>query len=407
MVRPRKVTDIIDQAVSTQSIESTQTKKDSDNNDIEQEIKTETEKGKKTTVRKAIVNKTKQSNEEHQNDDSDKEEGKKRKTGNTGNKKKKTGKVCNSYNINNDENDKTTFMSDDENIIMQLNVKPSQDKQDMFIYDLYDDTKSKNDIQSVHSISNHEFLYDNNVKFCQVPFEKNDTFEIFNNSFINEKIDENNEGLFVNSENQEEDCKVVKLLKDFEEKNKQNEWPMSTNVACYWCCHKFFNEPLGIPLKYSNNKFHVYGCYCSLECAQAYNFSMKDEIDEMWERSNLINLLSRKLKYNKEGFVKPAPPRLSLKMFGGHLSIEDFRNFSKKNKVVNVNFPPMVTVTQQIEEINEGDINNDYKFIPIDTDRINKYKEKMRLKRTKPVHDSKNTLDNAMNIRITSTQKTI
>lgn len=199
-----------------------------------------------------------------------------------------------------------------------------------------------------------------------------------------------------------QDFKVVKLLRDFEEKNKHNEWPISTNISCYWCCHKFFNAPFGIPVKYNDEKFHVFGCFCGLECALAYNLSMKDQIDEMWERCNLLNFLCRKTNYNKQGFIKPAPPRLSLKMFGGYLSIEEFRNFSNKNKMLNINFPPMQTITQQIEEINECDVNSDFKYIPIDTDRINKYKEKMRLKRTKPLNDTRNTLDSAVNIKITS-----
>lgn len=205
-----------------------------------------------------------------------------------------------------------------------------------------------------------------------------------------------------NNNDESQDFKVIKLLKDFENKNKHNEWPITTHISCYWCCHKFFNAPFGIPVKYSDDKFHVFGCFCGLECALAYNLSMKDQTDEMWERCNLLNFLCLKTNYNKQGYIKPAPPRLSLKMFGGYLSIEEFRNFSNKNKVLNINFPPMQTITQQIEEINECDINNDLKYIPIDTDRINRYKEKMRLKRTKPLNDTRNTLDSAVNIKITT-----
>ena len=60
----------------------------------------------------------------------------------------------------------------------------------------------------------------------------------------------------------------------------------------------------------------------------------------------------------------------------------------------------MMTLTQQIEEINESDINSEFKYIPLDTDRINKYKEKIKLKRTKPITEFKNTLDHAMNLKI-------
>jgi len=207
------------------------------------------------------------------------------------------------------------------------------------------------------------------------------------------------------SENPEEDepsinkeLKVVELLKDFEMKSKSSEWPTTTNICCYWCCHQFKNPPFGIPVKYINGKFHVYGCFCSLECASAYNFDSNNSSDEKWERYNLINLLSREIGHKRK--VKIAPDRLTLKMFGGYMDIEEFRKFAETSKVLNINFPPMMTLTQQIEELNECDVSSEYKYIPLDIERINKYKEKLTLRRSKPVKDFKNTLDSMMNLKI-------
>jgi hypothetical protein len=87
-------------------------------------------------------------------------------------------------------------------------------------------------------------------------------------------------------------------------------------------------------------------------------------------------------------------------MFGGHLDIDAFRNNCNTTKILSVNFPPMMTMTQQIEEVNECDINSEYRYIPIDHDRINRYKEKLTLKRTKPLTDYKHTLDHMMNLKI-------
>lgn len=195
--------------------------------------------------------------------------------------------------------------------------------------------------------------------------------------------------------------KVVELLKDFEEKNKNNEWPLSTSIHCYWCCHKFDTIPFGIPLKYTDNKFSVFGCFCSLECAAAYNFNSNENMNETWERYNLLNMLARKVNYTTN--VKPAPSKLALKTFGGYMGIEEFREFCRSSKIVNVNFPPMMTITQQIEEINEFELHNDYKFIPLDANRVNKYKEKLCIKRTKPINNFHNTLDHTMNIKINTT----
>jgi hypothetical protein len=195
-----------------------------------------------------------------------------------------------------------------------------------------------------------------------------------------------------------DELRVVELLKDFEMKSKAEEWPQNTSISCYWCCNQFTTVPFGIPVKYNHSKFHVYGCFCSLECAAAYNFDSSESPDEIWERYNLINLLSRKLEYKPR--IKPAPHRLALKMFGGHLDIDAFRNNCNTSKILSVNFPPMMTMTQQIEEVNECDINSEYRYIPIDHDRINRYKEKLTLKRTKPLTDYKHTLDHMMNLKI-------
>ena len=70
------------------------------------------------------------------------------------------------------------------------------------------------------------------------------------------------------------------------------------------------------------------------------------------------------------------------------------------NKVIGVNFPPMMTITQQIEEFNDCDITStDCRYIPIDTERVNRYKDKMIVKRNTVKSLNKNTLDSTMKIR--------
>jgi hypothetical protein len=192
--------------------------------------------------------------------------------------------------------------------------------------------------------------------------------------------------------------KVIRLLTEFEEKNKNSEWPSSTSVHCYWCCHRFANAPVGLPVKFANNKFHVIGCFCSLECACAYNFLSHDSIDECLNRYTLVNALSNRLGLDRT--VQPAPDRLALSIFGGHLDIDEFRAFSSATKRhVIVNSPPMLTVTQQVEEVNETDMRSEYRYIPLDSERINRYQEKVRLKRCKPLVNFKNTLDHTMKLK--------
>lgn len=254
--------------------------------------------------------------------------------------------------------------SDDENIIVQLNIKDN-----IIDKDIYEDD--------------------------EVPYAYNHDYYSVLSSVGGESSN-----LGIKKAKQDESIKTLKIinvLKDFEEKNKNNEWPANTTIHCYWCCNKFENPPVGIPVNYDKEVFNVYGCFCSLECAAAYNFKMNHNIDEMWERFNLINLMARKLGCDKQ--IKPAPDRLSLKQFGGFMEIDQFREYTTQSRFVNVNFPPMNSLTQQLEEINDYDLKNDMKYIPIDNDRINKYKEKVLFKRNKPLIDVKNSIESTMNLK--------
>ena len=189
--------------------------------------------------------------------------------------------------------------------------------------------------------------------------------------------------------------KVVNLLHEFEEKNKIGEWPTATSIHCYHCVHGFTTPPYGLPAKYVDNKYVVTGCFCSLECAKAYNEASACSIDEKWERNGLLHSLARSMGINDR--IKAAPPRVALQVFGGHLSIDDFRAFTISGKVVHVNTPPMQTVRQQVEEINASDAHAT-KYIPLDHDRIKLIKDKINLKRSKPLNANKNTLDHTMNL---------
>ena len=143
------------------------------------------------------------------------------------------------------------------------------------------------------------------------------------------------------------------------------EWPYSTDIKCWWCCHNFDNSPCGIPIKYENDTFHVYGCFCSFNCALSYNFNTN--IDKKWERAGLINLLYKKSCNVDDVEVEYAPDKECLQVFGGYMSIEEFRNST--NKLYNITYPPMLAIIPQMEEI---------KIIK-ETNRENNFEEKLNL----------------------------
>lgn len=228
--------------------------------------------------------------------------------------------------------------------------------------------------------------YNINESFFSIQDKKNDLdIENINNNINNNIVNDNLEANYAIEDN---------IVKD-------NNWVLNSTKTCYWCCHSFNNNSFGIPIKYKNKQFYVYGCFCSLECAAAYNFSEEKNVQDIWECYNLINLFSQTINY--KNIVKLAPNRRCLKIFGGKMDIEDFRIFTDNNKISNILEYPMIPISQQIEEINYDNSYNKNDYIPIDQDRVKKLEQKIKLMRTIPLLNHKNTLEHTMNIKINET----
>ena len=121
--------------------------------------------------------------------------------------------------------------------------------------------------------------------------------------------------------------RVVTCLKN---EITENGWPDQTNVCCWWCCHKFECCPCTMPTKYDSlrKRFSFVGLFCSWNCTKAYNLDKNDQ--KKYERSGLITLLIQQMYGIVEAIsIKSAPQRQCLKMFGGYMNIDEFRdNFS-------------------------------------------------------------------------------
>lgn len=125
------------------------------------------------------------------------------------------------------------------------------------------------------------------------------------------------------------------------------------NTVCFWCCHSLVDKEYGMPIRYDSvhNSFTLYGCFCSLECAAAHNFSLHMGSDRAWEIHSWIQLLAR--RYGYSGRVRPAPSKYLLKMFNGPLSIEEFRTVHKDlTRTYVMNIPPFIHVSSQMEVLN-------------------------------------------------------
>jgi hypothetical protein len=123
---------------------------------------------------------------------------------------------------------------------------------------------------------------------------------------------------------------------------------------CFWCCHTIDNHmTYSMPYNYDavNDNYFVFGSFCSLQCANAYNFSVHGSSDKVWEINSWIQMLAK--RYGFSNTIRPAPSRYLLKMFGGNLTIDDFREAHlKSDKTYILNIPPMISINSSSEILN-------------------------------------------------------
>lgn len=149
--------------------------------------------------------------------------------------------------------------------------------------------------------------------------------------------------------------------------------------ACFWDTCEFDNPPIYIPKFFMNDTYHVYGCFCSPECAVAH--LMEENIDSSvkFERYQLINhIYSKVYNYNKN--VKPAPnPFYMLEKYYGNLSIQEYRSLLRNERLFLVVDKPLTRIMPELHEDNDDFIINN-KIIPSNTYQV---KKKLQKKQTK------------------------
>lgn len=192
----------------------------------------------------------------------------------------------------------------------------------------------------------HDDIYDNTIKskpqtICQkcIVYEEkirllNEEIYSLKNGIINYTSDLNK--------------KICESKVNFYDKS-QNQWNENTDIACWWCCHQFNHIPLGLPEYINKDKFYLSGCFCSFNCMMAYNLDLNDH--KIWDRQANIYQMKNKIDPDNKMTIKPAPPRQTLQMFGGPLTIQEFReSFFMINKEFRYFLPPMTSMIGIVEE---------------------------------------------------------
>lgn len=167
-------------------------------------------------------------------------------------------------------------------------------------------------------------------------------------------------------------------------------------TACFWCCHPFPWKASLVPVSYDayENLYTCEGHYCCPECAMASLYADPTLSDSMrWTRHALLMDVYRTL-YTKRDLI-PAPPRTTLRLFGGPLDIEQFREYTASGEdMVSVQLPPL---RLHVPSMNvQGPVRDVKKFVALSQETVERASKEMRLKRSKPVHTNVATLDKCM-----------
>jgi hypothetical protein len=153
---------------------------------------------------------------------------------------------------------------------------------------------------------------------------------------------------------------------------------------CWWCCHPFEGVSLHAPYKYDDRRRHFYttGHFCSWECTKAY--ILNEGGPRSGERQMLLALM-RQHAMKKYTSTKAAPKRTALKVFGGSLTIEEFRSGCSNVHVYmpyETHMMPTIIASNAVPARKPGDENS--------CDLV--------LKRPKPLARTKSTIETSLGI---------
>ena len=126
-----------------------------------------------------------------------------------------------------------------------------------------------------------------------------------------------------------------------------------------------------IPKFFIRETYHVYGCFCSPECAAAHLMSENIDSSVKFERYYLLNYIYCKIyEYNKN--IKPAPnPQHLLDKFYGNLTINEYRSLFKNERLLLIVEKPLTRILPELHEDNDDFIINN-KIIPSNNYQIKK-----------------------------------
>lgn len=179
------------------------------------------------------------------------------------------------------------------------------------------------------------------------------------------------------------------------------------DLVCWWCVHPLPQLPcIHLPTRYDDkrDRFETRGNFCSWQCAKAW------ALDQNSSRSGEIQMILMMMRRRAIGHYEPlwpAPKREALRIFGGNMTIEEFRTYGGLVEPPIIHWPEQryhvaavgsasTTVTQPSDSVPAA--------APKDRTRLNAIQnstnsaETLKLKRSKPLARAESKLENVLGI---------
>lgn len=229
-------------------------------------------------------------------------------------------------------------------------------------------------IESFHFTGSNELTYDVISSVSDNQGTHSNLFHLTEQPTVKEAYNEDYE--FETHESKD----VWKKLKSLEHNLHINNISEKKS-ACFWCSYDFDNPSIYIPKHFVQNSYHVYGCFCSPECAVAHLMEENIDSSSKFERYSLLNHIYTKI-YDYKKNIKPAPnPYYMLERFYGNLTIQEYRALLKSERLFLIVDKPLTRILPEFHEDNDEFIINN-KIIPSSTFQSKKKIQKKQTKNT-------------------------
>ena len=172
-----------------------------------------------------------------------------------------------------------------------------------------------------------------------------------------------NDGMIIQEQKEDVSNKIIwKKIKQLKHSLHNNDI-YDKKSSCFWCTFPFDTPVVYIPKFLYKESYECYGCFCSPECGVGYLMNETIDMSTKFERYYLMNNTYCKV-YDYAKNIKPAPsPYYLLEKFLGNLTIEEYRNLHKTDKLLMIANKPLSRTLPELYEDNDEFILNT-KIIP-------------------------------------------